>query len=89
MPSSPGYKRDYAQEKKTSDARGEKPKRAARNRARRVMMNKGMVKKGDGKDVDHKQALSKGGAKTAASNLRVRSAHANRSFPRKPDGSMK
>ncbi|MDN7537026.1 hypothetical protein [Burkholderia cenocepacia] len=88
MPSSPGYKRDYAQEKRTSDARGEKPKRAARNRARREMLNLGMVKKGDGKDVDHKQELSKGGT-NARSNLRVRSAHANRSFPRKPDGSVK
>lgn len=89
MPSSPNYVRDLAQEKKTSDARGEKPKRAARNRARRVMMNKGMVKKGDGKDVDHKTPLSKGGAKTAAGNLRVKTAGSNRSFPRKPDGSMK
>ncbi|WP_105132628.1 HNH endonuclease signature motif containing protein [Burkholderia sp. BE12] len=89
MPSSPGYKRDYAQEKRTSDARGEKPKRAARNRARREMMNLGMVKKGDGKDVDHIKPLSEGGAKTERSNLRVKSAHANRSFPRKPDGSMK
>ena len=48
-----------------------------------------MVKKGDGKDVDHKTPLSEGGAMTAKSNLRVRSASANRSFPRKPDGSMK
>ena len=89
MPSSPNYVRDYKQEKKTSDARGEKPKRAARNRARLLMEKAGMVKKGDGKDVDHKTPLSEGGAMTAKSNLRVRSASANRSFPRKPDGSMK
>ncbi|HDR9868524.1 TPA: HNH endonuclease [Burkholderia cenocepacia] len=89
MPSPKGYVRDYEQEKRTSDARGEKPKRAARNRARREMLNLGMVKKGDGKDVDHKKPLSKGGAETARGNLRVKSAHANRSFPRKPDGSMK
>lgn len=88
MPSSPGYKRDYAQEKRTSDARGEKPKRAARNRARRVMMNAGMVKKGDGKDVDHKQELSKGGS-NARSNLRAMPAGKNRSFKRKSDGSVK
>lgn len=88
MPSSPGYKRDYAQEKRTSDARGEKPKRAARNRARRVMMNAGMVKKGDGKDVDHKQELSKGGS-NARSNLRAMPASKNRSFKRKSDGSVK
>lgn len=89
MPSSPNYKRDYSQEKKTSDARGEKPKRAARNRARLVMEKAGMVKKGDGKDVDHKKPLSKGGAATKRSNLRVKDDSANRSFPRKKDGSMK
>lgn len=88
MPSSPGYKRNYKEEKKTSDARGEKPKRAARDRARYMLEKKGMVKKGDGKDVDHIKPLGKGGAPTAKSNLRVESAHANRSFPRRPDGSM-
>lgn len=89
MPSSPNYKRDYAQEKKTSDARGEKPKRNARDRARYEMEKLGMVHKHDGKDVDHIKPLSKGGAETKRSNLRVRTEHANRSFPRKPDGSMK
>ena len=87
MPSSPNYKRDYAQEKKTSDARGEKPKRAARNRARAVLVGKGMVK--PGQDVDHKVPLSKGGSPTAISNLRAVSASDNRSFPRNADGSMK
>lgn len=88
MPSSPNYVRDYAQEKKTSDARGEKPKRAARNRARREMQHLGMVHKGDGKDVDHKTPLGEGGAPTKLSNLRVESAHANRSFPRNSKGGM-
>ncbi len=88
MPSSPGYKRDIAQETKTSNERGEKPKRAARNRARYKLEKLGMVKKGDGKDVDHAKPISKGGS-NAKSNLRVKSAGANRSFPRKPDGSMK
>ena len=87
MPSSPNYKRDYAQEKKTSDARGEKPKRAARNRARAILVGKGMVK--PGQDVDHKVPLSKGGSPTAVSNLRAVSASDNRSFPRNADGSMK
>lgn len=88
MPSSPSYVRNYAEEKKTSDARGEKPKRAARNRARRELVGLGMVKKGDGRDVDHIKPLSTGGAPTKLSNLRVESAHKNRSFPRRPDGSM-
>lgn len=89
MPSSPNYKRDIQRETETSNARGEKPKRAARNRARRELMKLGMVKKGDGLEVDHIKPLSKGGAETAKSNLRVVSAHTNRSFPRNPDGSMK
>lgn len=88
MPSSPNYERDYDQEKKTSDARGEKPKRAARNRARRMMVKAGMVKKGDGRDVDHKQELSKGGSNTR-SNLQAVPAADNRSFKRKSDGSVK
>lgn len=46
-----------------------------------------MVKKNDGKDVDHVKALSKGGANTIA-NARVRSEHDNRSYPRRADGSM-
>ena len=89
MPSSPDYKRDLDQEKRTSDARGEKPKRAARNRARRVAVKAGMVKKGDGKDVDHKKELSKGGAETALSNLQALPPGKNRSFKRRSDGSVK
>ncbi len=90
MPSSPNYVRDYAQEKKTSDARGEHPKNVERKRARRLMLRKGLVK--PGQDVDHRQALSKGGAKSggkSTANLRAVSASKNRSFPRNPDGSMK
>lgn len=89
MPSSPNYVRDYKAEKKTSDARGEKPKRAARVRNRRALEKKGMVKPGDGKDIDHKKPISKGGALEDPKNLRVVSAKKNRSFPRKSDGSMK
>jgi 5-methylcytosine-specific restriction endonuclease McrA len=65
-----------------------KKRRAARNKARRQLMKEGLVHKGDGKDVDHKKALSKGGSK-ARSNLRVLSASANRSYPRTKQGSMK
>lgn len=88
MPSSPTYRRDYAEETKTSNARGEKPLRAERNRARRIEMKKGLVKVGDGKDVDHKKPVSKGGGNTPA-NLRVEPAKKNRSFPRNPNGSIK
>jgi len=63
-------------------------KRAERNKARAMLMKEGKVHKGDGKDVDHKKPLSKGGA-TTRSNLRVKSATANRSFARKSDHSIK
>ena len=65
-----------------------KKKRAARNKARAMMEREGKVHKGDGKDVDHKKPLSKGGTTTKV-NLRVKSATANRSFARKSDHSIK
>lgn len=65
-----------------------KKRRAIRNAARAKMMKLGKVHKGDGKDVDHAKALSKGGANTPG-NLRVKSASANRSYPRNKDGSIK
>lgn len=93
MPSSPNYVRDIKQETKTAKARGEigghNAPHAKRMRARRLMVKKGLVKPNDGKDVDHKVPLSKGGSATAASNLRVKTAKDNRSFPRNKDGSLK
>lgn len=65
-----------------------KKKRAARNLARAIMEREGKVHKGDGKDVDHKKALSKGG-KTVRSNLSVKSASANRSYARNSDHTIK
>lgn len=92
MPSAPGYIRNIKQEEKTAKARGEigghNAPHAERMRARRLAVKKGLVKPNDGKDVDHTQPLSKGGAPTSLSNLRVESEHANRSFPRNPSGSM-
>lgn len=49
--------------------------REARNRARYAMMKAGKVKKGDGKDVDHKNMNPKD---NSPSNLRVVSKSANR-----------
>ncbi len=63
-------------------------KRAERVKARRMMEKTGAAAKGDGKDVDHKKALSKGG-KTVRSKLRVKDASANRSYARKSDHSSK
>ena len=87
MPSSPGYKRNYKQEYKTEKARGELKGGAMRKRARRKAMKLGMVKVNDGKDIDHKTPISKGGS-NAKSNLRVESAHKNRSFKRTSSGAM-
>jgi hypothetical protein len=92
MPSSPGYKRDYTQEYKTSKARGEvghggSSPNAERLKIRRAAVKVGKVHKGDGKDLDHTKALSMGGANTLK-NTRVRTPGQNRSFPRHSDGSM-
>ena len=79
------YKSEYANYDGTPAV---KKKRAQRNKARRMLEREGIVHKGDGKDVDHKTPLSKGGT-TVRSNLAVKSASSNRSYKRKADGSMK
>lgn len=90
MPSSKGYVRDYKQEYKTAKARGEHGTgsgsgSAVRHRLRRKMLKLGMVK--SGQDVDHRKPLSKGGANTVK-NAGATSPSKNRSFKRKPDGSV-
>ena len=87
MPSSKNYKRDYVQERKT-ETKQRKHARVMRNQARQEMIAEGKAKVGDGKDVGHKIAISKGG-KNHKSNLEIQSAKANRSFSRNKDGSMK
>ena len=79
------YKKEYEQYQGTEI---QKERRAARNAARAKMMKAGKVRKGDGKDVDHAVPLSKGGT-NATKNLRVQSKHANRSFKRNSDNSVK
>lgn len=89
MPYMKNGKRDYKAEVKNYTS---KPsviaKRVKQNAARRAAVKAGKAEKGDGKDVDHKQALSKGGSNDP-SNLQVVSASRNRSFSRNKDGSMK
>jgi 5-methylcytosine-specific restriction endonuclease McrA len=65
-----------------------KKKRAARNRARYQLEKEGVVSKNDGKDVDHKKPLSKGGS-NGRSNLRAVDAKKNRSFARTKSAKMK
>ena len=84
MPSSPSYKRDYKQEAKTAKKRneqgtGSEAGSAKRHRARRKMLKKGKVKKGQ--DVHHKTPIKAGGS-NSTSNLATTSPSKNRSFPR-------
>lgn len=82
-------KRDYKTEVAKYTSRPEVvKKRTEQNKARATLMKEGKVHKGDGKDVDHKTPLSKGGS-NSRSNLRAVSASTNRSFSRNKDGSMK
>ena len=67
------YQREYAIEPKSR-----RKKRVNRNYARRQMMKKGLVKKGDGKDVHHVG----GNALKKHSKLKVVSASKNRSYAR-------
>ena len=66
----------------------QKKKRAQRNAARAAMEKKGLVHKGDGKDVDHRTPLVKGGG-NGNGNLRVVPASQNRSFARTKSAGMK
>lgn len=54
-----------------------KKDRAKRNTARNRAIKAGKAKKGDGKDIDHKRPLKKGGS-NSPKNTRVRSRSANR-----------
>lgn len=78
------YDKEYAQYQGTPE---QKKNRAARNAARAKLEKAGKVHKGDGKDVAHVKALSKGG--TNKDGVRVESPAKNRSYKRNPDGSMK
>ena len=81
--------RDYKQEYASYHAKPEQIKnRAQRNKARGMLEREGVVHKGDGKDVDHKRPLSKGGT-TTRSNIVAKPKSANRSFKRTSSGAMK
>ena len=89
MPFMRNGKRDYKREVALYTSKPEvKKKRAEQNAARRQLMKEGKVHKGDGKDVDHRIPLSKGGTNSRG-NLRVLPASSNRSFSRNKDSSVK
>jgi len=71
-------KRDYKKEYREYHGKPEQIKRRdARNKARRMMEKEGRVRKGDGREVDHKVPLSRGGSNSRR-NLRVVSRRTNR-----------
>ncbi len=74
MASKPSSERDYGKEYRQYHSKPEQiKKRAERNSARRQLG----LKKGDGREADHKKPLSKGGS-NSKSNLRVVSRTNNR-----------
>ena len=70
------YKKEYANYQGTEK---QKKRRAMRNKVRRLMLRKGKVKKGDGKDVHHKDGNP---LNAKLSNLKVVNKSKTRSFPR-------
>lgn len=73
-------KRDYAKEYREYHSKPEQVKRrASRNAARALMVKKGLAKKGDGKDVDHR---NRNPLNNSYRNLRVTSQKTNRGWRR-------
>ena len=70
-------KRNYAREYAQFHGKPEEiARRSSRNKARRIMAKNGTVKKGDGRDVDHRNMNPMDNRR---SNLRVQSKSVNRS----------
>ncbi len=70
------YRQEYDRYQGTAK---QKKRRAGRNKARRIMIAKGKAKKGDGKDVAHKDNNP---LNSVAKNMRMESKKSNRSFKR-------
>lgn len=87
MPRMKNGKRDYSQQRQYNATPEATRKRVLNNAARREAIKAGKAKVGDGKDVDHKTPLSKGGT-NSSSNLRVVSRGSNRSFSRNSDSTL-
>lgn len=71
-------KPDSVRQRAYNSSPEQKRRRAQRNAARRKMESQGRVKKGDGKDVDHKKHSARGKLNNSNSNLRVVSRSTNR-----------
>lgn len=81
-----GATADSVRQRKYNSSPEQKKRRAERNASRRKMEKAGKVKKGDGKDVDHK---NKNTSDKSSGNLRVRSVKANRADNRGTGGRKK
>ena len=89
MPFMTNGKRDYKKERERYHS---KPEQMENNRkrkaARRKLEKEGKVKPFDGKDVDHKTPLKRGGG-NGKSNVRVQKASKNRSVSKTSGNRMK
>lgn len=89
MPYMSNGKRDYKKEREKYHSRPEQMENnRARKKARRELESEGKVRPFDGKDVDHKTPLKKGGG-NGKSNLRVQSRKTNRSVAKTSGNRMK
>lgn len=89
MPYMKNGSRDYKTEyEKYHGTAKQKKNRAARNKGRSMMVAAGKASKGDGKDVGHIKAISKGGLSTMY-NLQMQSKAKNRSFSKTSTSKMK
>ena len=70
------YKKEYAN---YQGKPAQKKRRASRNAARNSLMKSGIVRKGDGKDVNHRNGNP---MDNRAKNLSITTKRSNRSFPR-------
>jgi len=70
--------RDYSYDKEYLKSPLQRKRNAARKRARYAMEKKGLVKKGDKKDIDHRDRNPGGNLSNAHSNLRVQPRSKNR-----------
>ena len=77
------YKKEYANYHSRSK---QKKRRAARNKARSLLEEKGLVHKGDGTDVHPKDGNP---SNFKLSNLSVQKPSTNRSFPRNKNAGKK
>ena len=78
------YKKEYQQQ--LARGKKEQDRRNARERARYAFDKAGISRKG--KDIDHKNPLSKGGS-NSIKNLKLVAASTNRSFSRNSDHTVK